>query len=748
MAINDMPAQIGPVHERPMGLFAATGVGVGAIVGGGILALAGVAFAASGPGAMVAFACNGVIAIITALSFAELATQFPESGGTYSFAKKVLSIEAAFTVGWVVWFASIVAGVLYAFGFGVFAAIALEPLWRMAFGEAPVWFTGRLPVIGLGVAGIVFYAFGLLKKSGGGGEWVNIGKVFAFAILIGGGLWVMVGTSPPNLKEHLTPFFSGGASGLIRAMGFTFIALQGFDLIAAVAGEIRNPERTIPRAMLSSLGIALAIYLPLLLVIATVGMENGVFIADASAERPEAIVALAAANYLGGFGYWVVIIAAILSMLSALHANLFAASRIALAMARDRTMPHGLEILSARHGTPVRAILVTAAIMVSVLLLVPDVSVVGAAASLVFLVTFALAQRICIMARRRSGSEQKSFRVPWFPMLPWFGAVACAGLAVFQGIVVPLAGLIVCIWLALGGILYSTSFARRARNVDASSRAQDANLARLSGRNPLVLVPIANPATAEAMVGVANALAPPTVGRVLLLSVVAPIGQREEEGRADVLSNAQVVLGQALNASFARGLAPEVLITIAGEPWPEIGRVARLHRCETLLVGLSNLSAPNVNRHLENLMATAGSDVVVLRAPAGWLLRDVRRVLIPVAGRGDHDELRARLLGSIHRSANRETTFLRVMPPDARDTDCRRAERELTNLSRDLLRSTSKIVVARSPSILEELARHAQENDLVVLGVQRPTGRQKVFGNVALQLARETSTAILMLGRR
>ena len=117
-----------PETERKMGLFGATGVGVGAIVGGGILVLAGVAFATTGPGAMVAFGLNGVIALLTALSFAEMASKFPESGGTYTFCKKVLSIEAAFMVGWVVWFASIVAAVLYAVGFAYFALVMIGRL--------------------------------------------------------------------------------------------------------------------------------------------------------------------------------------------------------------------------------------------------------------------------------------------------------------------------------------------------------------------------------------------------------------------------------------------------------------------------------------------------------------------------------------------------------------------------------------------------------------------------------------------
>ena len=88
--------------ERTMGLAGATGVGVGAIVGGGVLALAGVAFATTGSGALAAFAFNGVIALLTALSFAHMSGAFPESGSPYTFAKKFLNVRIAFAVGWVV----------------------------------------------------------------------------------------------------------------------------------------------------------------------------------------------------------------------------------------------------------------------------------------------------------------------------------------------------------------------------------------------------------------------------------------------------------------------------------------------------------------------------------------------------------------------------------------------------------------------------------------------------------------------
>ncbi|MFH1748533.1 MAG: amino acid permease [Planctomycetota bacterium] len=737
-----------PDIQRSLGLLGATGVGVGAIVGGGILALAGVAFAATGPSAIVAFALNGMIAVLTALSFAELATQFPESGGTYAFAKKVLTVEAAFSVGWVVWFASIVAAVLYAFGFGAFAVIALEEICRSVSGGAPSWMTGRAAVICLAVAATLVYTIGLTCRVAGGGQWPNVGKVLVFSILIAAGLWALVGKPAESISDHLSPFFAGGVMGLVRAMGYTFIALQGFDLIAAVSGEIRDPRRTIPRAMFLSLGAALAIYLPLLFIIATVGVAPGESITQASAEQPEAIVAIAARRYLGAFGYWLVVAAAILSMLSALQANLLAASRIARAMARDRTLPHWLEVLHPRRGTPTAAVLTTAAIVIVVLVLVPDVAAIGAASSLVFLVTFALAHRITVMARRRGGVAQPYFRTPWFPLVPTVGALACAALAAFQGLSVPSAGMIVCIWLALGGVLYASLFGRRARTMDAYTQALDAELVRLRGRNPLVLVPIANPTNAVAMVGVATALATPKVGRVILLSIVSPPADWQAVKAPPSLEASQAVVRGALTASFARGLAPEALTTVAADPWSEMARVVRAHRCESLLLGLSSLTESGLETRLEALMGQVACDVAILRAPSGWLLREVRRVLVPLGGHGEHDELRARLLASIHRLGARETTLLRVVPSTAAPRDQERAAAELRRVAKDEVAGNSRAIVVAEDDVANAVARQAAEADLVVLGLRRIGQRRKVFGELALRVARETNCGIIMISRR
>ena len=733
-----------PQH-RSLGLFGATSLGVGAIVGGGILALAGVAFTAAGPSAILAFTLNGIIALLAISSFSEMSTAFPESGGTYTFAKKVLTIRAAFGVGWVVWFASIVAAVLYALGFATYGILILREI-SLNLGVSSSWLNHPATTPLLALTPLLVYAISLTRGKAGGGKWETIGKVVVFAILILGGLWVLSRRPIEEAVVSLTPFFAGGAGGVLQAMGFSFIALQGYDLVAAVAGEVRDPGRTLPRAMVLSLAIAMCIYLPLLFVVSTVGVPLGQTIQEISARDPETVIATTALNFLGPTGFWLVVVAATLSMLSALHANLFAASRVALTMAQDRTLPHFLARIDPDRGTPLTAIWATTAFVVIVLLAIPDVAAAGAAASLIFLISFALVHVTSILARKRRPDHKGGFKAPLYPLIPVVGATACAALAIFQGLSVVSAGLIASSWLVLGGALYLVLFARRALVVDAAREAGDPELVQLRGKSPLVLVPVANPANAAAMVGVATALAPPGIGRVLLLSVVPPPASWERGESPPQLLDAEAVIRESLVASFAAGLSPEALITIAHVPWREIGRISREHRCEGILLGFRQITEENMGTPLENLISAVDCDVALLRSPPGWDLSRVQRVIVPVGGHGTHDVQRARFLGSLRRNQNPEITFLKVLPREASMTEIKRAHTEVARIANDKAPG-SLFEVCLNDSVVDEIKRRAEYSDLAILGLQRINRRHKAFGDLAVQIARDTTCATVMLSQ-
>jgi nucleotide-binding universal stress UspA family protein len=531
-------------------------------------------------------------------------------------------------------------------------------------------------------------------------------------------------------------------------MGYTFIALQGFDLIATVSGEIKNPEKNIPLGMILALGIALAIYLPLLFVISTAGIVPGQDIGRVSRINPETFVADAVQNYLGPFGYWLVTTAAILSMLSALRANLMAASRIALTMASDRTLPRQLEHISHSRKTPIHATALTMIMVSAILLMIHDVAKAGAIASLIFMVSFALTHWTAVMARLRTGSRFMPFSAPWFPFTHLAGAAACIGLAVFQGIQVPSAGLISVVWLGIGMVFYLTFFAQHASIVDASSSAMEPRIQLLRGRSPLVLAPIVNPANAEFMISVATAMAPPDIGRVLLLSVVQPPRDWKPGHPIPQLSNIQTVLNNALTASFAGGLAPQTLITISPDPWQEIARVARIHHCESILLGLSDLGGENTDRAHEHLMNQVDSDIVVLHAPEGWTMSSVNSILVPVGGLGRQDQLRARILGSLQYMGIHRISFLQILPATTPEKTIQHRRKRLDRMAEDNRINNARIIVERSDKPVDRIVQHAAENDLLILGTQRMGKRKKMIGNVARQVAARTSCGVILINRK
>ena len=378
----------------------------------------------------------------------------------------------------------------------------------------------------------------------------------------------------------------------------------------------------------------------------------------------------------------------------------------------------------------------------------PDVAAAGAAASLIFLVTFALAHWVAILVRQRSTRRPPPFRAPWFPAIPILGGVACLGLAVFQGIAVPAAGTIAVIWIAIGAILFLGLFAGRARIRDISSAARNPELITLRGRTPFVLVPIANPQNAEPMIKLAGALVPANIGRVLMQNVVVVPPQWDPDEDSTPIDRSQEVIRELLTTSAKLGIRAEALATIAEQPIPEIIRVAQLHRCRSILVGLRKIPKESEESSLEVLLDSINADVFVLRAPIDWDLAAAERILIPVAGRGGHGHLQARLLGSLTRESNRQVTYLQVVPRSTNAEEIRRFKKTIRLFAEDQFRFKANIEVIPNDDPVQTVAEFAQQFDLVILGAQRIGRREKVFGSFTRAVAGCTTCPLIIMSGR
>lgn len=736
-------------NQRRMGLAAATFVGISAIVGGGIFVLGGVAIRETGSGAVLAYVLNGVIALITVLSFAEMSSAFPQSGGSYAFAKNVLSLRAQFTMGWLLWFAHIVAALLYALGFAAYGELILFRLAEEMLGGAPGWLTTSATRLVLSATAVLVYTRTLVVRASPGGNWTNIAKLVIFVLLLLAGFVALAKSDLSATIGRATDILPMGQFGLLTAMGYTFITLQGFDSIAAVAGEVRDPERTIPRAMFLALGIALVIYLPLMIVVVTVGAPPDVPIHEWCGARADTCFANAAENFLGSFGFWFVSLSALLGTATALHANLFSASRIVLTMGCDRTLPSTVGVTDLKFGTPVVAVLTNMTIVLLLLALVPDLGAAGAAASLVFLLSFAFCHGTCLVARLRGAIPEKAFRSPCFPWTQIVGLLACGFLAIFQGVVVPAAGAVLLAWIGVGLVLYYVLFASRAEAVDSFAGAIDPELHRSRGHEPFVLVPISNPAHAAARVGVAHALATPKIGRVLLVNVVSVQKDTSEAALSNAVSNANDVLRESLMASLQTAARPpEALLTVSDNPMVEIQRLVRAHRCDSLLLGFDRLADELTQGPLEQLLEGVRCDIGLFSAPSDWRIKNANRVLVPVGGQGGHDRLRAQVLGTLIRGGVTEMTMSRFVPLGASDEKINEVQRQLRIRANDETRGLAECTVEQSEDVAQSLIDMAEQYDLLVLGLTRNARRKVNFGAVTLRVVREAPCAVLLIGGR
>jgi amino acid transporter len=456
--------------EAELGLLDATMIGMGAMIGAGIFVLTGLAAEIAGPAALLVFVLNGVVTTFTGLSYAELASAIPKSGGGYAFVREIFDDLPSFIMGWMLWFAYMIAGALYALGF---APNFLELLHVLLDGFPAPHDVGALalPVVGVGIpagVGLAFVAVFLFvalnaastAASGSIETIFTATKVTILLIFVGFGFLSASGSAGEFsfTFQNFEPLFPEGAGpfAILPAMGLTFIAFEGYDLITTVTEEVENPRENIPKAIFVSLAATVLVY------VLVVTVAIGTLSAGGLAEAGEAGIAQAATKFMplvpvvdinGGA---VIVFGAVFSTLTALNAVVIASSRVAFSMGREGQLLPGFGQLHHRFGTPFVAILASAVVMLGSVVL-PTQSA-GNMSSLFFLLSFIVVNGAVIKLRRERPNMTRPYEMPFYPVPPVLGIVLNL---VLTGVLVqflirtdPLALLLSGAWIGLGGVAY------------------------------------------------------------------------------------------------------------------------------------------------------------------------------------------------------------------------------------------------------------------------------------------------------
>ncbi|MDF1591918.1 MAG: APC family permease [Desulfobacterales bacterium] len=192
---------------RDLGLFDASMIGIGAMIGAGIFVLTGIAAGEAGPAALLAFFLNGLVTLLTALAYAELASAYPKSGGGYAFIAKAFPGPAAFASGWMLWFCYIIACALYALGFGSyfweFIHTYFPPIANLVFTIAG----HKIPALIMTALVCIFFILINMRGTAVTGKVENImtmGKIIILGIFIAYGL-KRIFQSPPKRRQASPP---------------------------------------------------------------------------------------------------------------------------------------------------------------------------------------------------------------------------------------------------------------------------------------------------------------------------------------------------------------------------------------------------------------------------------------------------------------------------------------------------------------------------------------------------------------
>jgi amino acid transporter len=445
--------------QADLGLLDATMIGMGAMIGAGIFVLTGLAADIAGPAAILVFALNGVVTAFTGLSYAELASAIPKSGGGYAFVREIFDDLVSFIMGWMLWFAYMIAGALYALGF---APNFIELLHVYFPGTVPppdaaeaIELLGvvPLPVAFAFVAVLLLVALNAVSTAASGSA-ETVFTLIKVSILV---VFVFFGFSTGAVDTaQLQPLFPEGTSpaSILPAMGLTFIAFEGYDLITTVTEEVENPRENIPKAIFVSLVATVVVYLAVVFVaIGTIGARGPGSLAEAG----EAGIARAATSFMPqlpviGEGGALIVFGAVFSTLTALNAVVIASSRVAFSMGREGQLLPRIGQIHHRFGTPFVAILLSAVVMLASVFLPTEE--VGNLSSLFFLLSFVVVNVAVIRLRRERPNMTRPYEMPYYPIPAVLGIALNLLLSVVFVWFNPQTLVFGAVWIGLGVVAY------------------------------------------------------------------------------------------------------------------------------------------------------------------------------------------------------------------------------------------------------------------------------------------------------
>ena len=723
--------------KRSLSLPYVIAISIGGMLGSGIFVLPGFAASLTGSSVWLAYLIAALCILPAALSKSELATAMPSSGGTYVYIERAFGPMFGTISGIGLWLSLLLKSSFALIGLGAYLAVLINLDDNLT----------KLVALGFLCFIMFLNVFGIKKVGKVQIVIVSISLICLVSIFLIG--------FPLVNPDYLTPFLSNGNTGLISTVAFVYISYAGVTKVAAIAGEIKNPDRNLPLAMILSLLTIASIYVFIAFV-----LVGNIPIKDLATDiRPIYTVS----NIIGGkyFGYAAAAVG-VLTLMSMANSGVLASSRFPFAMARDKLLPSFLERLHSKYLTPVISILITCITMAFVIVFLDIVKIAKLASA--FKVMMFISVNFCVIILRETSAQwyNPSYKSPLYPFLQLFGIFSGFILLVFLGwmpffaiLVISVLGVFLYFFIGKDatrtGVLRNYGhrpalflfYKKNRRKLKKEGRSLSKNLDGKLVSNAGVVVPLlGNENSAEMLAEMASAINPSDSVQVVNITEVPnqTFLDALNQDTPKVVSIARrlkkLSSSQNLNIDFESVVTHEVSNTVA--------QLSGQTNCDWLVMGW-------------NGKAHSG---LLIRNPIGWLLthvnsnfalfkdsgiKNISRVLIALRpGRKDKNFLAVAERVCAFYGAS--LTLLHIVTPSFSKKAATNMESKSVQLLSGLkIKSDLKIVKSENP--LNSISSISSDYDLLILGAPEKdswisvlfgAGRDKFTENSACSVLRLT----------
>lgn len=722
--------------SRDLGLVSALAIGVGTMIAAGIFSLSGLAIKSVGSAAIISFLLAAVVALFTALTYCEFVSIYPNSGEGYLYARKTFSAPLAFLVGW-----ALFLGYASSCGFylATFSSYFMEFVWHTPFESIA------------GIVALILLTLLNIKGTKESGSF-QIVVTFVKVVLL---MWFVVGGFGSIKPEDIIAKFSTDFVKIGSTATLVFITFFGFSAIAASAGEIVNPVKTIPRSIFLSMGIVTVLYTLVVLVIIAANLK----------EYNEAAMGRAAELFLGGIGGMVIVAGGLFSMVSATNASIMAGSRVSFAMSQLGHLPKVFSRINQITKTPIISLgLIGGAILVFLLVL----SLKGLAdfANAVLLFALILVNAALIVHRYKFPAMVRPFRVPFVPLLPILGILSNLYLLVQSSMeLFNIGGLkgILPVILAAGSLiagLIGFVLFQKSKDVKTIQDAFDEASAIHSSQIPekigyRVMVTLSNPANLPQLLSIANAIASERGGGEVVGLRVATVPEQLSPNRED-FSNEFYVTRERPILEMASRYAEENKIPFKSQI--EVGhsaantiiRAARELECDLIIMGWKGFTTTAeriLGEVADSVVTNAPTDLMLVKLVAGHRLD---KWLLPTAG-GKHAICAEEYAASIVRANNGSMTICSVVSPNSREANIKASEQVLKKAVERVSKNNGVNVsgkIVKNESINRGILDESENYDAIMLGATEHRFKNFLFGSIPEVIAKESLKTVVLVKKK